>query len=96
MDSTGALELDPLPKRLLVVGGGIIGLEMACIYSSLGTSVTVIELTDSLMPGTDPDLVRPLQKIIKKQYEKILLGTKVTSLRTGNMPWRGRTMSLAV
>jgi dihydrolipoamide dehydrogenase len=81
MDSTGALELDPLPKRLLVVGGGIIGLEMACVYSSLGTSVTVIELTDSLMPGTDPDLVRPLQKIIKKQYEKILLDTKVTSLR---------------
>jgi dihydrolipoyl dehydrogenase len=81
MDSTGALELDPLPKRLLVVGGGIIGLEMASVYSSLGTSVTVIELTDSLMPGTDPDLVRPLQKIIKKQYEKILLGTKVTSLR---------------
>jgi len=81
IDSTGALELDPLPKRLLVVGGGIIGLEMACVYSSLGTSVTVIELTDSLMPGTDPDLVRPLQKIIGKQYEKILLGTKVTSLR---------------
>jgi dihydrolipoamide dehydrogenase len=81
VDSTGALELGPLPKRLLVVGGGIIGLEMACIYSSLGTSVSVIELTDSLMPGTDPDLVRPLQKIIHKQYEKILLGTKVTSLR---------------
>lgn len=81
MDSTGALELDPLPKRLLVVGGGIIGLEMAGVYSSLGTSVTVIELTDSLMPGTDADLVRPLQKIIKKQYEKILLDTKVTSLR---------------
>ncbi len=81
MDSTGALELDPLPKRLLVVGGGIIGLELASVYSSLGTSVTVIELTDSLMPGTDPDLVRPLQRIIKKQYEKILLGTKVTSLR---------------
>lgn len=81
VDSTGALELDPLPKRLLVVGGGIIGLEMACVYSSLGTSVTVIELTDSLMPGTDPDLVRPLQKIIGKSYEKILLGTKVTSFR---------------
>ncbi len=81
MDSTGALELDPLPKRLLVVGGGIIGLELASVYSSLGTSVTVIELTDSLMPGTDSDLVRPLQRIIKKQYEKILLGTKVTSLR---------------
>lgn len=81
VDSTGALELGPLPKRLLVVGGGIIGLEMACVYSSLGTSVSVIELTESLMPGTDPDLVRPLQRIINKQYEKILLGTKVTSLR---------------
>jgi dihydrolipoamide dehydrogenase len=81
MDSTGALELDPLPKRLLVVGGGIIGLELACVYSALGVSVTVIELTDSLMPGTDADLVRPLQRIIKKRYEKILLGTKVTSLR---------------
>ena len=81
MDSTGALELDPLPKRLLVVGGGIIGLEMACVYSSLGTGVTVIELTDTLMPGTDPDLVRPLQKIVNSRYEKILLGTKVTSFR---------------
>ncbi len=81
MDSTGALELDPLPERLLVVGGGIIGLEMACVYSALGVSVTVIELTDSLMPGTDADLVRPLQRIIKKRYEKILLGTRVTSLR---------------
>ena len=81
MDSTGALELDPLPKRLLVVGGGIIGLELACVYSALGVSVTVIELTDSLMPGTDADLVRPLQKIINKRYEKILLGTRVTSLR---------------
>ena len=81
MGSTGALELDPLPKRLLVVGGGIIGLEMACVYSAFGVAVTVIELTDSLMPGTDPDLVRPLQKIISKRYEKILLGTKVTSLR---------------
>jgi dihydrolipoamide dehydrogenase len=80
-DSTGALELDPLPKRLLVVGGGIIGLEMACVYSSLGTSVSVIELTDTLMPGTDPDLVRPFARMIGKQYEKILLGTKVTSLR---------------
>ena len=81
MGSTGALELDPLPKRLLVVGGGIIGLEMACVYSAFGVAVTVIELTDSLMPGTDPDLVRPLQKIISKRYEKILLGTKVNSLR---------------
>ncbi len=55
VDSTGALELAPLPRRLLVVGGGIIGLEMACVYSALGTDVSVVELTDSLMPGTDPD-----------------------------------------
>lgn len=81
MDSTTALELDPLPKRLLVVGGGIIGLEMACVYSALGASVSVIELTDALMPGTDPDLVRPLRKIIDKRYEKIRLETKVTGMR---------------
>ena len=82
MDSTAALELDPLPKRMLVVGGGIIGLEMACVYSALGTSVSVIEMTDALMPGTDPDLVRPFRKIIDKRYEKILLQTKATSMRT--------------
>ena len=82
MDSTAALELDPLPKRMLVVGGGIIGLEMACVYSALGTSVSVIEMTDALMPGTDPDLVRPFRKFIDKRYEKILLQTKVTSMRT--------------
>ncbi|MDA0679244.1 MAG: dihydrolipoyl dehydrogenase [Proteobacteria bacterium] len=81
IDSTGALELDPLPKRLLVVGGGIIGLEMACIYSALGSSVVVVELTDSLMPGTDPDLVRPFCKIVEKRYEKILLGTKVAGIQ---------------
>ncbi len=82
MDSTGALELGPLPKRLLVVGGGIIGLELACVYSALGSRVSVIELTDALMPGTDPDLVRPLRKIINELYEKILLGTKATSMRS--------------
>jgi dihydrolipoamide dehydrogenase len=81
VDSTGALELDPLPNRLLVVGGGIIGLEMACVYSALGSSVTVVELTDSLMPGTDPDLVRPFRKIVEKRYEKILLGTKVGGIQ---------------
>ena len=81
VDSTGALELDPLPQRLLVVGGGIIGLEMACVYSALGTAVSVVELMDTLMPGTDPDLVRPLQKIIKARYEKIMLGTRVTGMR---------------
>jgi len=82
MNSTAALELDPLPKRLLIVGGGIIGLEMACVYSALGSSVSVIELTDALMPGTDPDLVRPLRKIINMRYEKVLLNTKVTSMRS--------------
>ena len=81
VDSTGALELAPLPKRLLVVGGGIIGLEMACVYSALGTDVSVVELTDSLMPGTDPDLLRPFMKIIRKRYESIMVSTKVTGMR---------------
>jgi dihydrolipoamide dehydrogenase len=80
VDSTGALELDPLPKRMLVVGGGIIGLEMACVYSALGTQVSVVELTSALMPGTDPDLVRPFRKIVDKRYEKIMLDTKVTAM----------------
>ena len=79
IDSTGALELD-LPKRLLVIGGGIIGLEMATVYDALGVKVTVVELTDGLIPGCDRDLVRPLEKRISKRYEKILLGTKVTKL----------------
>ena len=80
IDSTGALELPPDCKRLLVVGGGIIGLEMACVYDALGAKVTVVELSDGLMPGTDRDLVRPLQKRIEKRYEKILLKTKVATL----------------
>ena len=84
MDSTGALELDPIPERLLVVGGGIIGLEMACVYSSLGTKVTVVELMDQLMPGTDPDLVRPFMKYVKPRYENILLGTRVSSMQASN------------
>ncbi len=81
VDSTGALELDPLPKRMLVVGGGIIGLEMACVYSALGTRISVVELTKTLMPGTDQDLLRPFRKIIDKRYEAIMLGTKVTGMR---------------
>ena len=84
VDSTGALELDPLPKRMLVVGGGIIGLEMACIYSALGTDVSVVELTDALMPGTDPDLVRPFRKIVSKRYESIMLGVKVTGMQAND------------
>ena len=81
VDSTGALELYPLPQRMLVVGGGIIGLEMACVYSALGTDVSVVELTDSLMPGTDPDLIRPFLKVVKKRYEAIMTSTKVTGMR---------------
>jgi len=78
IDSTGALELGGVPKRLLVIGGGIIGLEMATVYSSLGARLSVVELTGQLMPGADPDLVRPLEKRLKARYEQILLNTKVT------------------
>ncbi len=81
VDSSGALELHPLPKRLLVVGGGIIGLEMACVYSALGVDVSVVELTDTLMPGTDADLLRPFLKIVKPRYEAIMTSTKVTGMR---------------
>ncbi len=80
IDSTGALLLPADCKRLLVIGGGIIGLEMACVYDGLGVRVTVVELSDGLMPGTDRDLVRPLQKRIEKRYERILLGTRVVKL----------------
>ena len=80
IDSTGALELKSIPKTMLVVGGGIIGLEMATVYDALGSRVSVVELTDSLMPGTDPDLVRPLQKRIARRYAQILLGTKVAKI----------------
>ena len=79
-DSTGALELPEVPKRLLVVGGGIIGLEMATVYDALGSRVTVVELMDSLIPGADKDIVRVLSKRIEKRYEKILLKTKVTKI----------------
>ena len=80
IDSTGALELRSLPKTMLVVGGGIIGLEMATVYSALGTKISVVELTDGLMPGCDPDLVRPLQRRIAKRYAQIMTGTKVTKI----------------
>jgi dihydrolipoamide dehydrogenase len=78
IDSTGALELGGVPKRLLVIGGGIIGLEMATVYAALGAKLSVVELTAQLMPGADPDLVRPLEKRLKARYEQILLNTKVT------------------
>jgi len=82
MDSTDALELRDVPKRLLVIGGGIIGLEMASVYQGLGSEVTVVELTGQLMPGTDKDLVRPLQKRINARYAGIYVNTKVTSVKT--------------
>jgi dihydrolipoamide dehydrogenase len=78
--STGALELTQIPERMLVVGGGIIGLEMAAVFYQLGTRVTVVELLDQLIPGTDADLIAPLQKMISKQYENIFVGTKVTAV----------------
>lgn len=82
MDSTGALELDELPQRMLVVGGGIIGLEMATVYAALGVRVSVVELTPTLIPGCDRDLVKPLRKRIEARYEAIMLGTRVRSLDT--------------
>jgi dihydrolipoyl dehydrogenase len=82
IDSTGALELD-LPERMLVIGGGIIGLEMATVYDALGVKVTVVELTKTLIPGCDRDLVKPLEKRITARYEAILLGTRVTRMEAG-------------
>lgn len=80
MDSTDALELEEVPKRMLVVGGGIIGLEMATVYDALGAELTVVELSKGLMPGADRDLVRPLERRIKKRYKKIYTNTKVTAI----------------
>ena len=80
IDSTGALKLAQIPKRLLVIGGGIIGLEMATVYDALGSKITVVELMDGLIPGADRDVVRPLAKRIEKRYEKILLKTKVSKI----------------
>jgi dihydrolipoamide dehydrogenase len=80
IDSTGALELATLPERMLVVGGGIIGLEMATVYAALGVEVSVVELMDQLMPGCDKDLLRPLVKRMKSRYGKIMTGTKVTGM----------------
>ena len=80
MDSTDALELEEIPARLLIIGGGIIGLEMAAVYHALGAQVTVVELLDGLIPGCDRDLVRPLHKRIEKLYENIYLGTKVSAI----------------
>lgn len=80
MDSTSALELEDLPDTMLVVGGGIIGLEMATVYDALGVKVSVVELTKTLMPGCDPDLVRPLEKRIRGRYAQILKGVAVKEI----------------
>ena len=80
MDSTDALELPEIPKRMLVVGGGIIGLEMATVYHALGAKITVVELSPGLMPGADRDIVKPLHNQIKGMYENIYLNTKVTAI----------------
>jgi len=81
MDSTDALDLADIPKKLLVIGGGIIGLEMATVYNALGADITVVELQNSLIPGTDQDIVKPLLKRIQKQYEAIYLNTKVVTIK---------------
>jgi dihydrolipoamide dehydrogenase len=83
IDSTGALELKSLPQRMLVVGGGIIGLEMATVYDALGVKVSVVELTKTLIPGCDRDLVKPLEKRIAARYESIMLGTRFTKMEAG-------------
>ena len=79
-DSTSALELRFVPKRMLILGGGIIGLEMATVYRALGAGITVIEMLDQLMPGADPDIVAPFAKYVAKRYDKILLKTKATAV----------------
>jgi dihydrolipoamide dehydrogenase len=83
VDSTGALELKDVPKKLLVVGGGIIGLEMATVYSALGSEVTVVEFMDQLIPGADADLVKPLAQRLGKKLKGIHLKTKVTAAKAG-------------
>ena len=80
IDSTGALQLDEIPSRMLVIGGGIIGLEMATVYHALGSDISVVEMLDSLMAGADKDIVRPFQKRVNKRYEAIMLDTKVTAV----------------
>jgi dihydrolipoamide dehydrogenase len=80
MDSTDALKLTELPKRMLVIGGGIIGLEMATVYDALGTKISVVEMESGLIPGADRDLIRPLQKRLENRYDQIYLKTKVSAL----------------
>ncbi|HZU23532.1 MAG TPA: FAD-dependent oxidoreductase, partial [Terriglobales bacterium] len=81
MDSTGALELPDIPKSLLVIGGGYIGLELGTVYAALGTKVSVVEMTGGLLPGADRDLVRPLAQRIQKSFAAVMLNTKVASVK---------------
>jgi len=83
LDSTAALSPTSIPERLLVIGGGIIGLELATVYDALGSRVTVVELLEQLLPGCDPDLVKPLQKRISGRYEAIHVGVEVTEVNVG-------------
>ncbi len=82
MDSTDALELEQLPEKLLIIGGGIIGLEMATVYHAFGSEITIVEYMDQLIPGCDSDLVRPLHLLLKRQYKNIYLETKVTAVES--------------
>ncbi|WP_031435271.1 dihydrolipoyl dehydrogenase [Methylomarinum vadi] len=84
LDSTGALALESIPEKLLIVGGGIIGLEMATVYHALGSKISVVELMEQIIPGCDKDLVMPLQKRIKKQYDNIWLKTQVTAIEASD------------
>lgn len=88
LDSTSALEVEEIPKKILVVGGGYIGLEMGTVYAAFGSNVTVVEMMDSLLPGVDTDLVRPLQLRLKKQFENIFLNTRVESIENRNSGFR--------
>ncbi|HEX4051741.1 MAG TPA: dihydrolipoyl dehydrogenase [Steroidobacteraceae bacterium] len=100
IDSTGALELPRDPGRMLVIGGGIIGLEMACVYEALGAKIDVVELTGQLLPGCDADLVRPLEKRIRARYGQILLDTGVSAVRASpeglQVDFRGNAASSAL
>lgn len=81
LDSTGALEIEEVPKKLLVIGGGYIGLELGTVYSTLGSEVTVVEMTDKLMPGVDQDLVKVLKKRLHKKFKSILLNTRLENVQ---------------
>ena len=84
LDSTSALDLPEIPKTMLVIGGGYIGLELGSVYAALGTKVSVVEMTPGLLPGADRDLVRVLAQRAEKVFEKIYLSTKVTSMKPAN------------